>query len=259
MRHVAAVTAAGRSSRLNCRVVARIRFRPLPVLTVLCAAAFALAMGLGVWQLERLHWKLALIAEVQRNLASPPISLDEALAQGDRAQYRRVAVDGTFDNAREAYAFATDANGALVYHVIVPFMVRDGRTLLVDRGIVPKERLDPATRRAGQLEDVRHIVGVWRTPDTPGAFTPAPDLTHHIWYARDVAGIAKWDGVALAAPVILEADATPNPGGWPKGGRTVVAFRNEHLQYAITWFALAAGLLGVYLAYHASRGRLSVR
>src|ERR1700740_2041702 len=96
-------------------------FRPFPFLTLASVFALAVLLGLGVWQLERLHWKLALIAEVQRNLASPPISLDEALAQGDRAQYRRVAVDGTFDNAREAYAFATDANGALVYHVIVPF------------------------------------------------------------------------------------------------------------------------------------------
>ncbi len=234
-------------------------FRPFPFLTLASVFALAVLLGLGVWQLERLQWKLALIAEVQRNLASPPISLDEALALGDRAQYRRVAVDGTFDNSKEAYAFATDANGALVYHVIVPFAVRDGRTLLVDRGIVPKERLDPSTRRTGELEDVRHIVGVWRMPDPKGAFTPAPDLAHRIWYTRDVAGIAKRDGVALAAPVILEADATPNPGGWPKGGQTVVAFRNEHLQYAITWFGLAAGLLGVYLAYHASRGRLNLR
>ena len=61
----------------------------------------------------------------------------------------------------------------------------------------------------------------------------------------------------LLAPVLVEADATPNRGGWPKGGQTEVHFRNEHLQYAITWFALAAGLLGVYIAYHVSRGRLS--
>ena len=55
---------------------------------------------------------------------------------------------------------------------------------------------------------------------------------------------------------MIEADATPNPGGWPKGGQTVVSFRNEHLSYAVTWFGLAAGLIGVYLAYHMSKGRL---
>ena len=103
------------------------------------------------------------------------------------------------------------------------------------------------------------MVGVWRTPDAVGFFTPQADKAMRVWYARDVAAIAKADRVVLAAPVIVEADATANPGGWPKGGQTVVQFRNEHLQYAITWFALAAALLGVYLAYHRSRGRLNFR
>ena len=102
------------------------------------------------------------------------------------------------------------------------------------------------------------MVGVWRVPDAPGWFTPAPDRAHRIWYSRDVASIARADGVKPAAPALIEADATPNPGGWPKGGQTVVAFRNEHLQYAVTWFLMAAGLLVVYIAYHVSRGRLGL-
>jgi surfeit locus 1 family protein len=234
-----------------------VAFRPFPALTAACAALFAVLVGLGIWQLERLQWKLALIAQVNRNLQAAPLSLD-AGAQ-PRMEYERVALTGRFDNAKEAYAFATDETGAPVYHVLVPLTVGDGRTFMVDRGIVPKEELDPMTRRAGLLAGTVHLVGVWRTPDAPGAFTPRPDLAHRIWYARDVQGIAKADGVTLAAPVVIEADATPNPGGWPKGGQTVVAFRNEHLQYAITWFALAAVLLGVYLAYHVSRGRLRLR
>ena len=100
--------------------------------------------------------------------------------------------------------------------------------------------------------------GVWRVPDAPGFFTPKPDPAKHVWYARDLAGIAAADGVKLAAPVVIEADATPNPGGWPKGGQTVVDFPNNHLSYAMTWFGLAAGLIGVYFAYHISKGRLSL-
>jgi surfeit locus 1 family protein len=102
-----------------------------------------------------------------------------------------------------------------------------------------------------------NITGVWRTPDPPGAFTPAPDRARHIWYARDVAGIAAANGLTLAAPVVIDADATPNPGGWPLGGQTVVEFRNQHLSYAVTWFGLAVCLLGVWLAFHISRGRLA--
>jgi surfeit locus 1 family protein len=233
-------------------------FRPLPAMTVASVLAFAVLVGLGAWQLERLHWKLDLIARADRNLHAAPLPLDARTPDHVAAnEYRQVVGDGRFDNAKEAYAFGTDKDGGAVYHVIVPFRLTDGRAFLVDRGIVPKEMLDPATRRAGQPDGPRRVTGVWRTPDPPGMFTPAPDLKHRIWYARDLAGIAKADGVTLAAPVIVEADAAPNPGGWPKGGQTVVAFHNDHLQYAITWFGLAAVLVGVYIAYHVSRGRLS--
>jgi surfeit locus 1 family protein len=233
-----------------------LRFQPLPAFTIAASLLFALLVSLGVWQLNRLQWKLGLIAQVDRNMHAAAISPDDALKMGPAAQYHRVALDGRFDNAKEAYVFGTEG-GAPVYHVIVPFNVGEGRVFLVDRGVVPKERLDPATRSAGQIGGVAHVVGVWRTPDPPGAFTPSPDTTHHIWFAHDLNGIAKAGGIAkLAAPVVIEADATPNPGGWPKGGQTVVTFRNEHLQYAITWFGLAAVLLGVYVAFHVSRGRL---
>ena len=103
------------------------------------------------------------------------------------------------------------------------------------------------------------MTGVWRTPDAPGSFTPAPDIARRTWYARDLAGIAAAEHLRLAAPVVVEADATPNPGGFPKGGQTVVAFRNQHLSYAVTWFGLAACLLGVWLAYHISRGRIAFK
>lgn len=236
----------------------RLHFRPLPVFTLSAAAVFALLVSLGVWQIHRLHWKLGLIAEVSRSLTLPPVSLDAALAMGKAAEYRHVALDGRFENAKEAYVFATGPHGAPVYHVLVPF-VTDGRTLMVDRGIVPVERRDPRTRTAGLLHGERRLVGVWRTPDAPGLFTPAPDPARRVWYSRDVTAIAAADHVALAAPVVIEADAAPNPGGWPKGGQTKVTFRNEHLQYALTWFGLAATLLGVWLAYHVSRGRLGWR
>jgi surfeit locus 1 family protein len=235
-----------------------IRFHPLPRLTVAVAIAIAILSGLGTWQIERLHWKLGLIAEVGRNLTAPMLPLDRALAMGpEAAQYHRVALTGHFENTKEAYVFTTGPEGAPVYHVVTPFLTARG-VFLVDRGMVPAELRDPKTRAAGQLEGTRRIVGIWHIPDAPGFFTPAPDFSQHIWYARDVAGLARADGVALAVPVMVEADATPNPGGWPKGGQTVVTFRNEHLQYAITWFGLALALFCIYVVYHWNRSRLDV-
>ncbi|MGH6871883.1 MAG: SURF1 family protein [Rhizomicrobium sp.] len=231
------------------------RFRPLLVPTLWFVPAFLILMGLGTWQIERLHWKLGLIAQMQSRGVEAPLSLSQALALGADAQYRMVMLRGRFDNAKEAYVFTTGPGGAPVYHVLTPFRLDDGRVLLVDRGIIPLPLIDPRSRTAPAGE--RLVFGIWRTPDAANWFTPAPDLAHRIWFTRDLAGIAKVDGVTLAAPVLVEADLTPNAGGWPRGGQTVVSLPNNHLSYALTWFGLAAGLLGVYLAYHISNARLS--
>ena len=175
----------------------------------------------------------------------------------DDVQYRKVALNGHFDNAKENFVFTTDVNGDPVYHVLTPFITDDGRTLMVDRGEIPGDLMPPHRRVA--VDGPIRVTGVWRVPDSPGYFTPRPDAARHVWYARDLGGMTAADGIRLAAPVVIEADATPNPGGWPKGGQTVVDFPNNHLSYAITWFGLAAGLIGVYFAYHVSKGRLSWR
>lgn len=233
-------------------------FRPYPGLTVACAILFVILCGLGVWQLERLQWKLALIDTVNGHMAAPPVSLDTILAmKPDQAQYRRVTLTGRFDHAKEAYVFTTDASGEAVYHVLTPFKTGDGRVLMVDRGAVPKEKLDPATRAAGNPAGEVQLTGVWRVPDAPGSFTPPPDVARRIWYARDLIAITAADHLTLAAPVVIEADATPNPGGYPRGGQTVVSFRNQHLSYAVTWFGLAIVLLGVWFSYHISKGRIA--
>lgn len=233
------------------------RFRPLLVPTLWFAAMLLTLAGLGTWQLERLHWKEALIARMNANLSAPALSLDEIakLPTAD-AQYRRVTLTGRFDHAHEAYAFATAEGGEPVYHVLTPLILKDGKALIVDRGMIPQSLRDPATRAAGQVSGPQHVTGIWRTPDAANSFTPKPDSQKRLWFARDVVAIAAADGVILRAPVIVEADATPNPGGWPKGGQTVVSLPNNHLQYAITWYLMALGLIAVYLVYHRQKGRL---
>lgn len=231
------------------------RFRPLLAPTLWFVPAFLILLGLGTWQVQRLHWKLGLIAEMNANMVAPPLSLPQALALGPRAQYHVVMLKGRFLDDREALVFTTGPEGAPVYHVLTPLRLDSGPVLLVDRGYIPTTLADPKTRTAPDGE--RLVFGIWRAPDALSWFTPAPDIAHRIWYARDLAGIAKADRVTLAAPVVVEADATPNAGGWPKGGQTVVNLPNSHLQYAIIWFGLAAGLLGVYLAYHRSKGRFT--
>jgi surfeit locus 1 family protein len=233
-------------------------FRPYPGLTIASALLFILLCGLGVWQLERLQWKLGLIAQVNGHMAETPVSLDRVMAMPpDLAQYRRVSITGHFDNAKEAYVFAGNKTGEPGYHVLTPFQTDDGRWVMVDRGVVPRQKLDPGSRAAGLIHGETRVTGVWRRPDAAGYFTPAPDEKHRIWYSRDLKAIAASDHLTLAAPALIEADTTPNPGGWPLGGQTVVTFRNAHLSYAITWFGLALGLLIIWFSYNISRGRIA--
>jgi surfeit locus 1 family protein len=234
----------------------RVRFRPLIGFTLFFLPMFLLLVGLGVWQLQRLQWKLALIAEMTRNLAAPPIDLKTALALGARAQYRQIALTGRFENSKEAYIFATGPNGAPVYHILTPLNISDGAAVLIDRGIVPTMLRDPRSRPGSEPVGQVNIVGVWRTPDKPGLFTPTPDFKHRVWFARDLAGIAQEEHLKLAAPAIVEAEASPASGDWPRGGQTRIDIPNDHLQYALTWFLLSGSLLVFYFAYHRAQGRL---
>jgi surfeit locus 1 family protein len=241
--------------------VSRLHFQPLPGATVAVTILFALLIGLGVWQLQRLQWKEGLLAAIDRSLHAVPLRIDGRLdvLEGPPMPYQRVVGRGAFDYSKESYLFASDRQGNPGYHVVVPFKLVNGEVFLVDRGYVPKEKLDPSTRKPGQAAGLQTVVGLTRVSDGPGPFTPLPDLAHRIWYSRDAEAIAKAGGIRLAYPGMIDADATPNPGGWPKGGQTIIDIPNNHLQYAITWFLMAAALLGVYLAYHVSRGRLGLR
>jgi surfeit locus 1 family protein len=225
--------------------------------------AFALLISLGVWQIERLHWKLDLLSRIHYGLSAPPVSLRDALpandpAHVDAADYRRVFAHGQFDNGQEIRFFTTGDQGLPVYHIVTPFELDGGGTLLVDRGFVPVGADGTELRKPSDLEGERTIEGVLRKPSPPNWFTPPVDVAKRVVHTRDPKTLSRAFGWRNVLPVFMEAGATPNPGGWPKGGQTIVDLPNDHMQYAITWFGLALGLLIVYLTYHRSRGRLTV-
>ncbi|MET0271163.1 MAG: SURF1 family protein [Sphingomonas sp.] len=200
---------------------------------LLLAAGFA---ALGVWQIERRAWKLDLIARVEARVHAAPAPPPAGWRPED--EYRRVALRGIFRHDAETLVRAVTGRGG-GWWVMTPLRTDTG-IVLVNRGFVPPERADPATRAAGQARGVVRIVGLLRASEPGGGFLRRNDPAAGRWYSRDVAAIARARGVGPAAPYFVDADATPNPGGWPVGGLTVVAFRNSHLIYAITWFALAA-------------------
>src|SRR5262249_50802070 len=151
---------------------------------------------------------------------------------------------GRFLNDKEVYLFAPGPMGAPGVQVVTPLVQDNGETVLVNRGFVPDALRKPQSRVAAQIEGETAVTGVLRVSQKPGLFTPAPDLRTRLFFLKDVPAMTSAMGI-MAAPYIVEADATPNPGGWPLGGQTIVDFPNNHLQYAITWFGLALALLGV--------------
>jgi surfeit locus 1 family protein len=204
--------------------------------------AAAVFIALGSWQVQRLFWKLDLIARVDARIhaaavSPPPPSAWTGLADDD-IEYRHVQVSGLFDHARETLVQAVTERGA-GFWVLTPLSSPDGYTVLVNRGFVPLEFRDPASRSAGQLADEVTVSGLLRLTEPGGAFLRSNDPAADKWYSRDVAAIASARQLDTPAPYFIDADATANPGGYPVGGLTVVQFRNSHPVYALTWFCLA--------------------
>ena len=204
---------------------------------------FAGFLALGVWQVQRLAWKTELIAQVDARIHAEAVPAPGPTAwptvSRGRDQYRRVAVRGVFLHDRETRVQAvTDLGGG--FWVMTPMRTERGFTVLVNRGFVPPERRDPATRTAGQVSGARTVVGLVRVTEPGGGFLRRNDPDADRWFSRDVAAIARARGLSDAAPYFIDADATANPGGWPRGGLTVIRFANSHLVYALTWFGMAA-------------------
>jgi surfeit locus 1 family protein len=232
----------------------------LAALAVAALAAFAGFSALGLWQLERRTWKLDLIARVEARIHAPPEAApgpaEWPAVSAATDEYRRVRLNGRFIPGRETLTQAATDLGA-GYWVIAPFRTTEGFTVLVNRGFVSPERRDPATRGGDAPSGEAMVVGLLRISEPHGGFLRANEPEADRWRSRDVAAIAAARGLGEAAPYFVDADATPNPGGWPVGGLTVVAFRNSHLVYALTWFALALMVVGAaaIVARHEARGR----
>jgi len=201
------------------------------ILTAIGLALIAAFLSLGVWQLQRRVWKLDLIAKVDARLHAAPVAAPPTAGPED--VYRRVTATGTFRNDRETFVQAVTERGP-GYWVLTP-LVGPRFTILVNRGFVPAEHRADHDRPNGPVR----VTGLVRISEPKGAFLRSNDPVADRWYSRDVKAIAAAKQLGPIAPYFIDADATLNPGGYPVGGLTVVAFRNSHLSYALTWFALA--------------------
>lgn len=240
--------------------------RPLALRVALLAclmAAFAGFVALGIWQLQRLQWKLALIARVEQRVHAAPAPAPDRQRwpqiNAEADEYRHVRVSGVFLYQLSTRVQAVTALGS-GYWLLTPLRAADGTVLLVNRGFVPARlakgvdsNFAPSANaacarplRAAGCPVV--VTGLLRISEPGGAFLRHNDPAANRWYSRDVQAIAASRGLAEVAPYFVDADAAQEAAqahsetgaaGYPIGGMTVVSFRNNHLVYALTWYALA--------------------
>ena len=208
----------------------------------------ALLLGLGVWQLQRLHWKEALIAERDSRLAAPPVSLDQALKDfdsGKSVEFAKVETSGTFQHDAELFYLTTEG-GVPGFEVITPLKSQDGIIVLTDRGFVPEPLKDPAKRPDSRPAGEVKVTGLLRRHvGSRGSFAPDNDPEGNIWYWWDVPAMLAAAQVSpdlKVAPFVLHV-LPGDDKALPRPVSVDTTLTNNHLQYALTWFALAVLLI----------------
>lgn len=238
------------------------------LLVAIAAMLFAIFAALGTWQITRLFWKLELIARVDQRVhakevwAPLPDQWPKLNASDD--EYRRIRVAGTFITGQDTLVQAVTERGS-GFWVITPLRLADGTVVMVNRGFIPPEATSAIAPAITDTHNMSTVTGLLRMTQPGGAFLRKNDPVNHRWYSRDVQAIAKANGLTQVAPYFLDADATSTPSTEtsannvpvvPVGGLTVIVFHNNHLVYALTWYALAAMVAGAAWYFFSAERRL---
>ncbi|WP_428407592.1 SURF1 family protein [Hyphococcus sp.] len=227
------------------------RFQFRPVLTVVGAIALAILIALGAWQLRRLEWKQDLIAQVEARTNADPIPFAVALRRaeaGENMEYAPVLVEGELRADQEARVFGT-YDGQPGAYIFAPLETGDG-AVYVNRGFAPQKLLSAPCFCDSAL-DAGAVTGLFRYAENPvppaSWFQPAGKSADGLWFVRNP-GLFAADAEIDASPYYIDQFAVEGRD-WPKGGTTRLDFSNRHLEYALTWFGLAATLVGVWIAF----------
>lgn len=213
-------------------------WRRLLLPSVVTLLALLVLLGLGAWQVERLAWKSDLLARFAAAEAAPPVPLADP-----PPPFGKVAVTGRFDHTREALVGLELHGTTLGARLVTPLLRADGPAILVDRGWVPFEH----DRLVGQPEGEITVTGWIHPGETAGWTSATDDPAGRRFYTLNPATIGAALGLPRVAPFVVVAMG--RTAGLPEPSATMPRPTNNHLGYAITWFGLAAGLVGVFLVW----------
>lgn len=226
------------------------RFKPTLWPTLFTIPALAVLIGLGAWQMERLAWKGELITEFETRTTAAPISPPNHIADFAKDRYKRVEAAGVFLNGKEILRTGQSYEGNVGFHVFVPFVVENGPTVFVNRGWIPEKMKDPKTRpENSQIKGQTTIDGFIRQSGLRGSFVPDNEPENGIWLYVDTAQMAGHVGIEEVPNYYIDQFKAEG-NRLPIGADREVKVRNDHLQYAITWFSFALTLMVIYVLFH---------
>jgi len=231
-------------------------------LAVIALIMVSVLASLGVWQLRRKDEKHALIAALTERLAAAPVALP-AVAQWPALtpahdEFRRVTFTATLESKPDAMVYSSgsavrdDVTGPGTW-TFIPARLADGRSVVINAGFVQNTMQD----RAQQDRAVKPLItgtpiaftGYLRFPEAAGTLTPHGDSGKRLWFTRDVPSMAQALGWGEIAPFYLDLESPRPASGIPKPGPLHVRLKDDHLQYAITWFGLALVVAGAFIAW----------
>ncbi len=218
-------------------------------------AGLLVLLSLGTWQVKRLAWKESLLASIEMRMASPPLPLSEIENRFQKTgdvDYYPVALSGSLVPGAEQY-FLSTYQGQSGWNIYAPLRLGDGRFVMLNRGFVPYDRRDPATRPESQVAVEKQFNGLARNPlaGKPSSMTPDNDVDGRTWFWKDLYAMAAKAGVEKEKllPFFVDDWSDVPPDSLPITKTTLVLLPNNHLQYVVTWYGLAAALLGVWAVF----------
>ncbi|XDZ65084.1 SURF1 family protein [Alphaproteobacteria bacterium LSUCC0684] len=233
-------------------------FRPALWMTVAAVPALLILLWLGTWQVMRMQWKDALIEEFTSRAMAEAIT-PPAAQEASSYQFQRIALSGTWMHDAETQLIGRTFEGTAGYHVITPMQLADGRLLLVNRGWVAEDYRKPSARPSTLTQGEVTMEAVLRLPVRKGRFVPDNAPSTDDWFTLSIEDIAAHHQLGETLITTYTADVLRPEGPYvlPIGAAVEIDIPNDHWHYAMTWYGLALGLVGVYASWHHQAGRLS--
>ena len=236
----------------------KIYFKPSKWLTVFAFPCFVILLILGTWQLYRLDWKNNLIANYNNNFNMSPVSISDLFSGELEFKFRRVFIKGEFDHKNEINLIGKTYEGNAGYHIVTPFILENQKIIYINRGWVPKKYIDKSKREFSLIEGKTSLTGLIRMPQRKGYFVPENEPENGFWFTIKPDEINNFLKINAEAGFYIDELNIDEKLKIPMPANGKITIPNNHLQYAITWYGIALGLLVVYFSWHRQNGLLKI-